>query len=230
MLHNCWTGADRDEVVEVNGAGVVVEVNLLGPLEVTADGRPVGFARERERVLLTLLAIRTPAMVPADVLVDELWGESPPSGAHTTLRAYVSTLRRALRVHGQPQVILTGRHGYAINGDGTVVVDSVRFAALLGRARALHAAGDRAGESTVLTQALGLWRGRALEQAEGVPAMVSAARALEDDRLSALERWAECELDLGHHAELATALALDCHAHPTREDLWASWMRALYAA
>jgi DNA-binding SARP family transcriptional activator len=209
---------------------VALEIKLLGPLEVSADGYPLTFSRERERVLFALLAARSPGQITAGQLVEELWGETAPPGAQTTLRSYVSSLRRTLRARGHTGVIVTGRHGYAIAGDDRVIVDTSQFAELLAEARRLRAAGDRPGETAALRTALGLWRGRALEQLEAVSPMLPAAQALEDERLTALERWADCELHFGRHAELAAALAPICRAHPSHERLYAGWMRALYGS
>ncbi|MFF4037145.1 winged helix-turn-helix domain-containing protein [Streptomyces sp. NPDC001816] len=55
----------------------------------------------RHRAVLGLLLIRLGQVVPADQLVDELWGDSLPRRPQATLQTYLSHLRR----------VLTGRHG-----------------------------------------------------------------------------------------------------------------------
>ena len=56
-----------------------MEVRLLGSLEVSGDdGRPVAVAGGRQRTLLALLALRPGAVVPAERLIDDLWGEQAP--------------------------------------------------------------------------------------------------------------------------------------------------------
>lgn len=201
------------------------QIRVLGPLEVAVDRDALPFTRERERLLLALLAARAPASVSAAQLIEDLWGDSSPAGAHTTLRAYVSSLRRTLRRRGQDGLIVTRRYGYALEA---VAADSEQFIARMASAEALRRRGHRAGEADTLEQALGLWRGRAFEEIASVPAVVPVAYALEEQRLVALERWSAAELACGRHLELAARLSAECDAHPTRERLWAYRMRALY--
>lgn len=74
-----------------------MQLRVLGPLEVLADdGRPVEVGAPRLRALLTLLAAEAGRVVPADRIVDVLWGDAPPATAAGTLQTYVSQLRRLL--------------------------------------------------------------------------------------------------------------------------------------
>src|SRR5215210_2428736 len=50
----------------------LVEVKLLGPLQVVVDGRPIELRRKKQRALLALLALRAGEVVATDRLVDEL--------------------------------------------------------------------------------------------------------------------------------------------------------------
>jgi DNA-binding SARP family transcriptional activator len=43
-------------------------------------------------------------VVSADRLIDDLWGESPPASALSTLHAYVSRLRKAMDANGSTQL------------------------------------------------------------------------------------------------------------------------------
>jgi len=51
-----------------------MEVLLLGPFEVRADGRPIALRRQKHRALIALLALHPREVVSSDRLVDELWG------------------------------------------------------------------------------------------------------------------------------------------------------------
>ena len=73
-----------------------IEIRLLGPVELRIDGRDVPLGGPRQRALLALLALRAGQVLPADELVEELWAGEPTDGAETTLRSYVSRLRRSL--------------------------------------------------------------------------------------------------------------------------------------
>src|SRR5687768_10057194 len=65
--------------------GSPVEFAILGPLEVrTADGR-LRLGGPMQRAVLAHLILRANLVVPAEQLVDELWGEEPPETARNTL-------------------------------------------------------------------------------------------------------------------------------------------------
>jgi len=74
-----------------------VQFRILGPLEVAADdGVPVAVGGPKPRALLAELLLHPRAVVPADRLVDAVWGDAPPPNAAVALRAYVSRLRAVL--------------------------------------------------------------------------------------------------------------------------------------
>jgi len=81
------------------------EVRLLGPLEVTLDGRPLQLGATKQRALFAMLALRANTVVSVDDLVDGLWGQSPPASAVKLVQHYVSQLRKLLADH-QPQYIV----------------------------------------------------------------------------------------------------------------------------
>jgi DNA-binding SARP family transcriptional activator len=56
-----------------------VEFSVLGPLEVTADGRSLGLAGARARAVLLVHANQ---VVPSDRLLEELW-PGQPAGRRT---------------------------------------------------------------------------------------------------------------------------------------------------
>ena len=109
------------------------EILLLGPLEVTADGRTLELGGGRQRALLALLALRPGQVVSTDALVESLWGEQPPPTAHKALQGLISQLRRALSPLGDG-VIATRPPGYALQVDPDSI-DARRFERLaaLGR-------------------------------------------------------------------------------------------------
>ena len=73
-----------------------VEFRLLGPLEVVEHDRPVAIGGGKQRALMAILLLRANEVVSTERLIDELWGESPPSTAVTALHGYVSRLRKLL--------------------------------------------------------------------------------------------------------------------------------------
>ena len=58
-----------------------MEFRILGPLEVVEDGRPIALDRRLSRALLAYLLLHANEAVPAERLVDQLWGEAAPKTA-----------------------------------------------------------------------------------------------------------------------------------------------------
>ena len=92
--------------------------------------------------------------------------------------------------------------------------------------------GEDPRRAELLREALGLWRGAAMQDV-GLPdsaAFDAAVTRLEELRLAAMEDRFEAEIRLGGGAELVTELTDLVAAHPLRERLVAALMRALAAA
>ena len=52
----------------------MIDYRILGPLEVSADGRVIDIGGPKQRALLAILLLRANEPVPREVLVHELWG------------------------------------------------------------------------------------------------------------------------------------------------------------
>ena len=89
-----------------------MDFRILGPLEVSRDGRAIPVAGARQRELLALLLLEAGRVVSTDRLMDELWGEQQPAAGSTALRVRVSQLRKALRAGGE--ILVTRAPGYAL--------------------------------------------------------------------------------------------------------------------
>ncbi|MFI0355223.1 BTAD domain-containing putative transcriptional regulator [Actinomadura sp. 9N407] len=179
----------------------------------------------RLRGLLIALALRPGHAVPKASLIDWIWGEHPPADATNSLQRLVSRLRKAL-----PDGVIEGRpDGYrlAVEPDA---VDAVRFERLLVAGQARTEDGSR--RVRLLRQALGLWRGTAMQDVglHDSAAFDAAVARLEALRLTATEEWVDAEVALGRGAEMVTELTDLVAAHPVRERLVAALMRALAAA
>ena len=55
-----------------------MEFRMLGPLEAWDQGREVLLGGPKPRALLGVLLLHANEVVPADRLIDELWGEDSP--------------------------------------------------------------------------------------------------------------------------------------------------------
>nr|BFE84813.1 hypothetical protein GCM10020093_074140 [Planobispora longispora] len=202
-----------------------VRFGVLGPLAVwTADGRPVRVPEVKVRALLADLLVHEGRPVPADRLVDDLWGEDPPGNPTNTLQTKVSQLRRALEraEPGARDLVAFQPSGYVLRAEE---VDAAQFTALLARARAVEEPLARAG---LLADALALWRGPAYADFQDEEFARPAVTRLEERRLTALEEQAEVRLALGDHSVLADELGPLVAGHPLRERLRAAHLRALY--
>ncbi len=201
-----------------------MQIGILGPFEVRTDnGALADVPGARLRALLVALALGPGRVVPKSILIDWIWGESPPADAANALQRLASRLRKALPggvIEGQ-----TGGYRLAVDPDA---VDALRFERLVAQAR--HEEGP--GRVRLLREALALWRGAALQDValEDSEAFDAAVTRLEGLRLTATEDRFEAEVSLGHGAEVVAELTDAAAAHPLRERLAAALMRALVAA
>jgi DNA-binding SARP family transcriptional activator len=198
-----------------------VEVRLLGPLEVIRDGATVQIAGGKRRALLAHLALRANEAVSADVLIDALWGESPPATARASLQNMVARLRRTLGA----DVVAGTAGGYQLAVEAESI-DIHRFELLVRAARE-----EEVRERGVdLRRALSLWRGPALADFVYEPFAQSEAARLEELRLTALEDRIDADLALGRGAELVAEVEALVEDNPLRERLRGQLMLALYRA
>ena len=185
---------------------------LLGPLALwDDDGVSVRVASEQQRLLLAILLVNANRTVPADRLIDELWGDRLPTDPRVALRTQVSRLRKRL---GEGALV-TDEAGYRL-----VVVandyDVTRFESLLAAGR--------------IDDALALWRGDALaEFADRTFAQPEAVR-LDELRQAAREQRAEHLLELDRATDAVADLESLLLDAPERERARGLLMRALYGA
>src|SRR5271166_5759031 len=202
-----------------------MRVRLFGELEAVAAGVPVPVRGAKQRALLALLALRPGQPVSADRLIDVLWGDGQAANPANALQAQIGQLRRTLG----PAAILTTEAGYALDA-GPEDVDVVRFEQLVAQGRRLAEAGQPAGASAALGEALGLRRGEPLADFTYAGFFDAERARLDELTLVAIETRAGADLALGRHGELAAELEAWCRAHPLRERLWELLILALYQA
>jgi DNA-binding SARP family transcriptional activator/tetratricopeptide (TPR) repeat protein len=207
-----------------------MEFRVLGPVEIWAGGRALEVGPPLQRSVLAVLATEAGRPVQVEVLVDRVWGESPPARAQRGVHAYVARVRRLLSQadsNGTAPVRLVRRSGGYVLDVEPDRVDLHRFRRLVDRARDPHSLDEeRAG---LLREALDLWRGEPLA---GVPGEW-AARVREEWRrqhLDATVLWAQVELQAGNPAGVVGRLTDLIVGYPLVEPLAAVLMRALHAA
>jgi DNA-binding SARP family transcriptional activator/tetratricopeptide (TPR) repeat protein len=209
-----------------------VRFAILGPVELTADGRPLRALAPRHRAVLAYLLLHAGTVISAGRLTGAMWGPEPPGTARAQIQASVAAVRAALRAAGADGRLETRPGGYVIR-PGPGELDLAEFTAALAAAGTAEAAGDRAAAAGLLRGALALWHGEPLGGVAAGYAASARARLLER-RLSAVERLADHELalrtDTALAGELAGELAAHVEAHPLREKLTGQLMLALHRA
>ena len=218
--------ADDDVCAVSRGGGesLVVEFGILGPVQAVRDGRVLGLGGPKRRAVLALLLVAEGRVVPAERLVEELWGGAAPPAAAGTLRAHVSRLRALL----SPDAVLIGQGGgYALAAEPGQL-DAGRFERLVGAGRDALERGEAAAAAERFREGLGLWRGRALADVADVEPLALEGARLEELRLVAVEGRVEADLALGREAEVAGELEALVTEYPVRERLWRLLVLALY--
>jgi DNA-binding SARP family transcriptional activator/class 3 adenylate cyclase len=195
---------------------------LLGPFEVRDESGPVRLRGGKARALLARLALDANRTVPADRLIEDLWGEDAPGSAAKMVHIHVSQLRKAL----PDGVLKTRPGGYALVADPDGI-DLTRFERLRDAGRAALADGDPRAAADLLGEALALWRGEALAEFGEPFATLEGAR-LAQLRLDCIEDRIDAELALGRHAAVTAELEALVGREPLRERPRAQLMLALY--
>jgi DNA-binding SARP family transcriptional activator len=201
----------------------MLEFRVLGPFEARDGDRVLPIGRGKPTALLALLLLHMNEVLSVDRLIDELWGERPPSTARKVLQVYVGKLRKVLG----GEAIVTLPPGYELRLEPDVL-DLRRFQRLVDDARAALAAGDANAASALLSNALALWRGPALADLAFERFAQPEIARLDELRLAAIEDRFEADLALGRHGQLVPELERLIAEHPVRERLRGQLMLALY--
>jgi DNA-binding SARP family transcriptional activator/tetratricopeptide (TPR) repeat protein len=211
----------------------VIEVRVLGPLQVLVDGEPVALGGPRQRAVLAMLVAAHGRTVPVDRIVDELWDSNPPSSALATLQAYISRLRRLLEPRRAPRaattVLVSDPVGYALSLPAGAV-DAWCME------REVHSVQERARELTteqalaILRTALDRWQGDPYPGFGAAPWAQAEITRLRESRLVGRERSIACLLKLGRSGEAIDAAGELAGEHPLRGLSWWLYALGLWAA
>jgi DNA-binding SARP family transcriptional activator len=203
---------------------------LLGPVEIQVDGQLIDTGEPRRRAVLAALLVDAGNVVASTVLIDRVWGATPPEQAHRTLATHVSRIRRVLEQTGSddeaPVTVLRESGGYRLVLDRGQV-DLHRFRELVDQARGPGCAGER--QVGLLRQAVALWCGEPLTGVPGDWAQRIRQR-LTRERLEATAMWAQAEVEVGNPAVVLAPLTELADENPLMEPLTVTMVRALHAA
>lgn len=204
-----------------------LEIQLLGSLEVSFNGRAIPVGGPRQRTVLAALLLSPDRVLSVDYLIDEVWNGEPPSTGRAQIAICVAALRKVFRVAGvSQQVIVTAAPGYKFIA-GEHLVDTVEFARGAESAQRAAQSGERERAIGLLRDALRLWRGPALDGVASRAAETEAVR-LEEQRLLATERYLALRLECGEHQALLSELGALVRENPLRERFLAQLMLAQY--
>jgi DNA-binding SARP family transcriptional activator/tetratricopeptide (TPR) repeat protein len=205
-------------------------ISVLGEVSATREGVSIDLGGLKQRAVLALLVLAGGEVVPADRLVDSLWGESPPRNGTGALHSYLSHLRKRLEPHRDARsregLITRQGPGYVLHVDDDTV-DAWRFESLLQQAATLTEPTARVAE---LTRALDLWRGPAYADFAGEPWVEAEVVRLDGLRVHAHEQQLTARLDSGESAALVPELETLVGRDPLREERWRLLALALYRA
>jgi DNA-binding SARP family transcriptional activator/tetratricopeptide (TPR) repeat protein len=206
-----------------------MELRLLGRVMVAVGDRLLEVGSPRQCEVLACLAVEAGRLVPADLLLDRIWGPDAPSSSRRTLHTYIARLRRLLRQAdgGRDAVCLDfGSGGYVLRIPSDRV-DVHRFRSMVDRA--VRPDVDDPERARLLRAALDLWDGEPLA---GLPGSW-AARVRDSwlqQRRDAVVAWARSELRLGRPAVVIGPLSELLDEYPYVEPVAATLFDALHAA
>lgn len=204
---------------------VGVRFRVLGPVEAYDGQTCLSLGGAKPRLLLAALLSEPDRVLPAERLIDILWGDDPPKTARALIHTYVKTLRHALNQPGG-EVIVTRPPGYMVRV-GPDELDSVAFERLVTAGREAARAGDREQAVHHFHAAEALWQGAAYGGI-GESVLATEAARLETLRLAAVEERITVEMALDRAAELVGELTALVGVHRTHERLRARLMVVLY--
>ncbi|MGE5720525.1 MAG: BTAD domain-containing putative transcriptional regulator [Nocardioidaceae bacterium] len=206
-----------------------LHLHVLGEVTATRDGAVVDLGGRRQRAVLAALVMHRDQVVPADRLVDCVWGDRPPANANGALQAYVSHLRRRLEPDASARqrdgVVARAGPGYVLRLP-TDAVDAWAFEAALESAAGLAPA----DAVCALDSALRLWRGPAYADYAGEAWAEAEIARLTELRVVARERLLGTRLELGEAQLVIGDLEALVKEDPLREERWRLLTLALYRA
>ncbi|MGH3921266.1 MAG: BTAD domain-containing putative transcriptional regulator, partial [Pseudonocardiaceae bacterium] len=155
-----------------------------------------------------------------------LWSNHPPDSAMTTLQTYIYKLRKDVLDPNTLGHLHTKPAGYLLTVPDENI-DLYGFERLSSQGRQALENGDPQRATTLLSQALNLWRGPALVGVTTGDILSAHVTRLEENRLQMLEMRIEADIRLGHHHELISELKVLTRTYPLHERFYADLMTAL---
>jgi LuxR family maltose regulon positive regulatory protein len=186
-------------------------VQVLGPLRVTVDGRPVEVSRRRVRQLLSVLAVA--GEIDRDRLMDLLWPDLDPAAAARNLRVTLTYLRQVLG----PGHLRCDRARARLVRSKALAIDLADLRDALDEAREARRLGDATTADEALSAAVRLWRGEPLAELAGLPGFEGVPEGLTVELTEAALTLGERKLAQGDTATAAEMARRALAAEPYAE-------------
>jgi DNA-binding SARP family transcriptional activator len=210
---------DSPAVTTNPGENVSLRFTVFGGVRAFDGDDEVDVGHARQRNVLAALVVEVGRSVPADALIDRVWGERPPRLARSTLHSYFSRLRSV----GVP--VVAERGGYFVDIPPKSV-DAAEFRNLIDEAA--EAEDDKAA-AVLLSRALELSAEEALPGIDSEWA-VSLRQEVARLRFTARLDLNDIELRRRRHTQILPQLEELLAAYPLDERLSGQSMLALYRA
>jgi SARP family transcriptional regulator, regulator of embCAB operon len=196
----------------------MISYRLLGRLEVTGEESDCTPTAPRVLNTLALLLVRANHVVPAETIVQELWGDDPPRSAATTVQTYIYQLRCWMEHGGtgHGDALVTRAPGYVFQVDRDRI-DLSAFERLVDEGQELLRRDEPGPAADRLRAALALWGGAPLANVRLGPVLSGYAVALDELHNRALHLRIEADVRLGRQRELIGELRALVTAQPYDE-------------
>jgi len=202
--------------MDARSRGNGIALTLLA--EVRWRGRPV--AGDRPQALLAALGARAGRPVPAEELIELVWGGEAPNNGMKSLQVLVSRVRTTCG----PDAIVTDGIGYRL-GALTDEVDSARLATLV-RDATVALDRDPTAAAALASQALALTAGLPGAVGEDFGPLAEVRRAAAADTATAQTILGQAASRTGAHTDALPALELAHAQRPRDEALLADLLRS----
>ena len=207
---------------------VVVEYQVLGTVGITAETafHPL---EGRLGLLLSVLLSRVNEPVPADFLIESVWGGAGSANPRGSLQVAINRLRRLIEPErtGDSRDLVSVGNGYSLKVDDERY-DARAFEADLRTAKAARSSGDPIRARSRLERGLARWHGHAFGAHSDALAVNGEADRLEEMRRAAEDELVDLFLELGEHVRAIPLINKHIDADPFRERRWAQLMLALF--
>lgn len=203
-----------------------LEIRLLGPFQVTIDGKAVAerqWARRKARQLVKILALQPHHQLHREQLMEALWPEADPHAASNNLHKTIHAARRALepslKAGAESRFIITNGQQVSLQASAGLQIDAIEFER---KATEALASGDQhQQEAAVQLYAADLLPEDLYE--DWTATWREQLRSLYRDLLLKLAR---SYIDRGLFTEAVARLRQALAADPLNEELHRSVMRA----